>query len=85
MLEGHREHRKKTPWVLHKQLRQRYLSSHFGLLGGALPTSPRSMPDKCLCLLDSDYGYSEYSMLCSNLSHRLRWENIGAYLNQPFI
>lgn len=35
---------------------------------GALPTSPLSMLDKWVCLLDSDYGSSEYSMVCSNIS-----------------
>lgn len=84
MLEGGRAHRKKTLWVLQKQLRQCYLSSQLGLLG-ALPMSPPSMPDKCVCLLDSDYGCSECNMIRSNLSHRLRWESIGAYLNQPFV
>lgn len=37
---------------------------------GALPLSPLSMVDKWVCLLDSDYGYSEYSMECHDISHR---------------
>lgn len=74
MLERGREHRKKTPWVLHRQLRQRY----FGLLGGHcqhLPWACQINVYACLTLIMAAW----YAVT------RLRWESRGAYLNQPFV